>query len=182
MPMLEPDEETILVETTRHKDVFGNLFLTSRRLIFEHSSGIFSKGVYVTLDLPLEGVANVSVEGAFVKKLVVSAKKGFVSTFPVRLDFSVKEPAQWQNRIMSAVKTRMQGIEAQKKRERVQVVLDFTALKEYMVRGGLVLQTTKCPECGGPIKLPESGNQTKCEHCGNAILAQDIFEKIKSLI
>ena len=182
MPMLEPGEETIFVETTRHKDVFGNLFLTSTRLIFEHSSGIFSRGVYVTLNLPLEGVANVSVEGTFAKKLVVYVKKGFVSSFPVRLDFLVKEPAQWQNRIISALKARVQSIEAEKKRERVQVVLDFTALKEYMVRGGLVLQTMKCPECGGPIKLPESGNQAKCEHCGSAILAQDIFEKIKNLI
>jgi DNA-directed RNA polymerase subunit RPC12/RpoP len=40
----------------------------------------------------------------------------------------------------------------------------------------------KCPECGAPIKMPDSGNQTKCEHCGNTVLAQDIFDKIKSLI
>ncbi|MGA2309382.1 MAG: hypothetical protein ABSG57_07530 [Candidatus Bathyarchaeia archaeon] len=182
MPNLEHDEQTIFVETCRHKDVFGNLFLTSKRLIFEHESGIFTKRVYVTLDLPLEGVSSVSVEGMLGKKLVVYAKKGFVSDFPVRLDFSVKEPALWQGRITAAASAKIPSIEAEKRRERVQIVLDFSALKEYMAKGGLVLQTMKCPECGAPIKMPDSGNQTKCEHCGNTVLAQDIFDKIKSLI
>jgi DNA-directed RNA polymerase subunit RPC12/RpoP len=54
--------------------------------------------------------------------------------------------------------------------------------KEYMEKGGLVLQKTKCPECGAPITIPTSGNQTVCQHCGSTIMAQDIFEKIKSLI
>jgi hypothetical protein len=44
------------------------------------------------------------------------------------------------------------------------VVLDFSSLKEYMEKGGLVLQ------------------KTKCEYCGSTIYAQDIFEKVKSLI
>jgi ribosomal protein S27AE len=182
LPNLEHDEHTVLVETCRHKDVFGNLFLTNKRIIFEHQSGIFTKRVYVTLDLPLEAVSSISVEGILSKKLVVYAKKGFVSDFPVRLDFSVKEPEQWQGRIRAAVGAKMQSIEAEKRKERVQIVLDFGALKEYMIRGGLTLQAIKCPECGAPMKLPDSGNQTKCEHCGNTILAQDIFEKIKSLV
>jgi len=182
VPILEPSENTVLVETARHKDVFGNLYLTSKRLIFEHTTGIFSKRVYVTLDLLLEAVSNVSIEGTFPKKLVVYAKKGYISSFPVRLDFLVKEPKQWADKIASARQQRLESLDAEKKRERVQVVLDFTALKEYMAKGGLMLQTLKCPECGGPIRLPEAGSQTKCEHCGNMILAQDIFEKIRALI
>jgi hypothetical protein len=102
MPMLERDEKTILVETARHKETFGNLFLTNKRLIFEHTSGLFSKRVYVTLDLPLEGISNVSVEGMLQKKLVVYAKKGFISSFPVHLEFLVKDPIQWQNNMMSS--------------------------------------------------------------------------------
>jgi hypothetical protein len=182
LPALDPDEKTIAVETGRHNDVFGNLFLTNKRLIFEHASGIFSKRVYVTLDLPLEGLEHVSVEGRFTKRLAVYAKKGFVSSFPVRLDFFVEDPQQWQNRIAVASRTRIESIAIEKKKERVQIVLDFTALKDYMAKGGLVLQTIKCPECGAPLKLPESGVQTKCDHCGNTVLAQDLFEKIKSLI
>lgn len=182
MPNLERDEHTVFVETCRHKDVFGNLFLTNKRIIFEHQSGIFTKRVYVTLDLPLEGVSSVSVEGMLGKKLVVYAKKGFVSDFPVRLDFSVKEPEQWQGRLRATIEAKMQSIEAEKRRERVQIVLDFGSLKEYMIRGGLMLQVIKCPECGAPIKLPDSGNQIRCEHCGNTIFVQDIFEKIKNLV
>jgi hypothetical protein len=182
VPNLEHDEHKIIAETCRHKDVFGNLFLTNKRLIFEHESGIFTKRVYVTLDLPLDGVSSTSVEGILAKKLVVYAKKGFVSDFPVRLDFSIKNPEQWQSMINSASEALLATIAAEKGREHVQIVLDFSSLKEYMVKGGLMLQTMKCPECGSPIRLPESGNQTKCDHCGNTILAQDIFEKIRSLI
>ena len=50
-----------------------------------------------------------------------------------------------------------------------------------MERGGLILETVKCPECGAPVKLPEVGNYVVCEHCGNTIYAQDIFEKVKEL-
>jgi hypothetical protein len=182
LPILEPNEKTLLVETARHNSVFGNLFLTNKRIVFEHMSGVFSRQVYVTLDLPLEGVNNVLIQGTFGKRLVVATKPGFVSSFPVRLDFLVKDPALWQNQIMSAMRTKLEKIENEKTRERVQLVLDFSGLKDYMTKGGLVLQTMKCPECGAPLKLPESGNQTKCEHCGNTILAQDIFEKIKNLI
>lgn len=182
VPNLEHDERTVFVETCRHKDVFGNLFLTNKRLIFEHESGIFTKRVYVTLDLSLEGVSSVSIEGRLGKKLVVNAKKGFVSNFPVSLDFTVKDPVQWQSRIKSTSEARIESIGAQKRKERIQVVLDSGALKEYMARGGLLLQTMKCPECGGPIKMPDAGNQTRCEHCGNTILAQDIFDRIRSLI
>ena len=182
MPSLEQDEKTVFVETCRHKDVLGNLSLTSKRLIFEHESGRFTKRVYVTLDLPLEAVSSASSEGRLGKKLVVYAKKGFISDFPARLDFSVKEPSVWQDRITAATSARTNSIEMEKRRERVHKVLDFSALKEYMAKGGLVLQALKCPECGAPIKMPDSGNQTTCEHCGNTVVAQDIFDKIRSLI
>ena len=82
VPNLDPDERQVLVETCRHKDVFGNLFLTNKRLLFEHVSGIFTKRVYVTLDLRLEGVSSVSAEGTIGKKLVIYAKSGFVSGPP----------------------------------------------------------------------------------------------------
>jgi len=61
----ETDEKTILIETGRHNDVFGSLFLTNKRLILEHASGILLKEVHVTLDLRLEGVEHASVEGTF---------------------------------------------------------------------------------------------------------------------
>ncbi len=179
MPILSPDEKTIVVENARHKGVSGQLFLTNKRLIFEHVSGIMSKRAYVTLDLPLEGVHNVAIEGLTKKHLTVYAKKGFIGSFPAKLDFSVNGPNRWHEKIMFALATRLGSID---KRERLEALLDFGALKDFMTKGGLVLQTVKCPECGGPIRLPESGNQTTCIHCGNTILAQDILEEIKELI
>jgi hypothetical protein len=182
VPVLEHDEKTIATEDANHKGASGKLTLTNKRLVFEHASGILSKRNYTTLNLPLDGIENFSVEGAFMKKLAVYAKKGYVGSFPMRLEFSVREPNQWQYLVSSALNARIETIETERKRERVQIVLDFTALKEYMGRGGLALQTTRCPECGAPLRLPESGNQIQCQHCGNTLQAQDIFEKIKSLI
>jgi hypothetical protein len=52
----------------------------------------------------LEGVSSVSIEGMLRKKLVVNAKKGFVSDFPVSLDFTVKDPVHWRSRIENASK------------------------------------------------------------------------------
>jgi hypothetical protein len=146
VPNLDPDERQVLVETCRHKDVFGNLFLTNKRLIFEHQSGIFTKRVYVTLDLPLEGVSNVTTEGTIGKKLVVYAKSGFVSDFPVRLDFSVRDPKQWQSSIAS---TRARAKETIKEKEIIKE-------KEVIVKvrcpycHNLYDETSdKCPYCGG---------------------------------
>lgn len=84
--------------------------------------------------------------------------------------------------IMGLCQTRREELETQKRKERVQIVFDFSMLKEYMEKGGLILQKTKCPECNAPIPIPTSGNQIVCQHCGSTILAQDLFEKIKSLI
>lgn len=179
MPILSPDEKTILVEKAKHKGATGKLFLTDKRIIFEHTSGIISKRAYVTLDLPLEGVHNITVEGLAIKHLTVYAKKDFIGTFPTKLDFSVAGPNLWHEKMTFALRTRLGKID---NREKLAALLDFGALKDFMTKGGLLLQTVKCPECGAPIRLPQSGNNTTCTHCGNTILAQDVFEKIKSLI
>jgi DNA-directed RNA polymerase subunit RPC12/RpoP len=84
--------------------------------------------------------------------------------------------------IMNCCQKRKEELEDEKKKERVQIVIDFSMLKEYMEKGGLVLQKTKCPECNAPIPIPTTGNRVVCQHCGSTILAQDIFEKIKSII
>jgi len=184
LPTLEPDEHTVLSETTRYGGNVGTLFLTNKRLFFELTVGVFSKREHSTLNLSLEGISNVSIESAFFKgqKLVVEVKKGFISSFPTRLEFSVKDPSQWRDKITSSVKAKVEAMEAEKKKERVQIVLDFSGLKEYMKQGGLTLQQTKCPSCGAPIKLPEKGNQIVCEYCKSTVYAQDIFQKIKDLI
>lgn len=80
------------------------------------------------------------------------------------------------------VRRRLQEVEEEKRRERVQFVIDFSFLKKEMLKGGIVVQTVKCPSCGASIDLPTTGTSTKCQYCGSAVQAHDIFEKMKGLI
>jgi DNA-directed RNA polymerase subunit RPC12/RpoP len=69
-----------------------------------------------------------------------------------------------------------------KEKEFIQIVLDFSSLKDVMSKGGLVMTTYKCPNCNGMVNIPEAGKILMCQYCGTPIKPVDIFEKIKSLI
>lgn len=84
--------------------------------------------------------------------------------------------------IVKGIEERRKETESEKRKERGRVVLDFSSLKDYMERGGLVMQTFRCPNCSAPVEFPEKGKTTKCAHCGTKIYARDIFDKIKELI
>jgi hypothetical protein len=68
------------------------------------------------------------------------------------------------------------------KGKRVQVVLDFSSLKDVMAKGGIVMTAYKCPVCNGKLEIPEVGKVLICSYCGTPIKPVDIFEKIKDLI
>jgi len=59
---------------------------------------------------------------------------------------------------------------------------DFAWIRDYLDKGGLVLTTIKCPQCGANLDLPKEGNNTRCKYCGASIYAQDILEKFKGLL
>lgn len=61
------------------------------------------------------------------------------------------------------------------------VVLDFSSLRSLLEKGGIMLTTLRCPHCSAPITMPKDGTEILCDHCGNMIYAQDIFEKIQAL-
>ena len=69
-----------------------------------------------------------------------------------------------------------------KEKECIQIVLDFSSLKDEMSKGGLVMTTYKCPNCSGMIDIPEAGKVLVCKYCSTPIKPVDIFEKIKTLI
>lgn len=73
-------------------------------------------------------------------------------------------------------------LDENKSKTSVQIVLDFSSLKDEMTKGGIVMTTYKCPNCSALIDIPETGKFLVCSHCGTAIKPVDIFEKIKSLI
>ena len=67
-------------------------------------------------------------------------------------------------------------------KEKVQIILDFSALKDVMSKGGIVMTSYKCPECNAKLDIPEAGKVLICKYCGTPIKPVDIFEKIKLLI
>jgi ribosomal protein S27AE len=158
----------------------GFLILTNQRLLFLEEHGVFGKSYHQVLAVPLMKVAGISM-GGMLSPFVSIADDAQTHVFHLS-GVGKNEFESFRQLIAERCRRRKEEIEAERKKERVQVVLDFSALKDYMEKGGLTLQTTKCPECGGPVKLPTSGNQVKCEHCGSTVYAQDIFEKVKSLI
>jgi hypothetical protein len=158
----------------------GILALTNQKLMFLEAHGVFSKSYHQTLTIPLAKLGGISVGGTLIPFVSIADD---MQNYVFHIDGIGKEefPA-FRQQIMECCQKRREALEAEKRKERVQIVIDFSMLKEYMEKGGLVLQKTKCPECNAPIPIPTTGNQVICQHCGSLILAQDIFEKIKSLI
>jgi len=72
-------------------------------------------------------------------------------------------------------------VEELRRRERP-VIVDFSALRDILERGGISTFVPKCPNCGAPIQLPESGESVKCPYCGATIYAKDVLERLKELL
>lgn len=178
----EIEKQVVVQGTSRTRKIpkRGVLVLTNQRLLFLEEHGIFGKSYHQIIAISLTKIQGISMGGTF-RPFVSIADEAQPHVF--HLDGVGKDQFDpFRSLITKHAQRRIEEIEAEKKKERVQVVIDFSTLKEYMDKGGLVLQKTKCPECGAPIPIPASGNQIVCQHCGSTILAQDIFEKIKSLI
>lgn len=106
MPIIKPGEEVLAGENTKFYDTCGYLTLTSRRLIFEYKPRRRDKRMLTSVDIGLEGVSDVFVEGGVRKKLVVIAKAGsFGKDVTGRLEFSVRDPYGWQKRLVEVRKS-----------------------------------------------------------------------------
>jgi len=162
--------------TQAKKRLKGYLVLTNQKIVFLQEHGLFGKSYHQTLSIPLENIQGISQGGSVSKFISITDREGTsVFHLPVKFD-------TFRNLIMNTKAQRKQELEKLRRKERVHIVLDFSSVKEYMDKGGLKLQSVRCPECNAPVKLPDSGNQFECEHCGNMVYAHDIFEKIKALI
>jgi len=154
----------------------GVLALSTQRLIWFKQRGTFGKSYHKTMEIPLEEITGISGSGRILKNVIVSDREGEY-LFRLKTDLET-----FQESVNKALKNRKQALEEIKKKERVHVMIDFSSLSKYMKDGGLSLTTIKCPECDAPLKLPKDGTEIVCKFCNNTILAQDIFQKIKSLI
>lgn len=169
--------------TTVKRRKNGILVLTSRKLVWIEERGIFGKSYHPLATIPLENLKGISMGGAVLKYVSISdAQSEYIfhlSSPPIVNEIGL---SSFKAIVFVQAKARKQELETEKKRERIHVLLDFSFLRSYMAKGGLTLQTFKCPDCGAPVKLPESGKQTECKHCGSTVYAQDIFEKVKALV
>jgi hypothetical protein len=158
----------------------GVLVLTNQKLVFLEEHGIFGKSYHPVMAIQLGKLGGVTMGGTFMPFISIADENG-PNTF--HLDGVGKnEFEQFRKYIADWCSYRKRELETERRKDKIQLVIDFSSLKQYMANGGLVLQKTKCPECSAPLVLPEAGNQMLCQHCGSVVMAQDIFEKIKSLI
>ena len=106
MPILKPGEEVLAGENTKFYNTQGYLSLTNRRLIFEYKPHRFEERSYTSVDMELEGISDVFVEGSMRKKLIIIARTGsFGKDVSGRLEFSVRDPYSWQRRLVEIRKS-----------------------------------------------------------------------------
>ena len=184
--------QPILGQTSGYTTVQNNgqLFLTSERLVWIQD-GIFN------FEIPLEDltsfVAASTYQGSSEACLVVrSSRRNIEAWLKLWLWFGQKNNIEVardnraftkvQGRIFDQQRKKRERLQREKQREHVQVVLDFSSIRETLSKGGIVMSTFKCPQCAGALELPETGKQTTCKYCGASIKPIDIFDKIKSIV
>lgn len=158
----------------------GILVMTTQRLVWVDQRGLFQKSYHPEVSVGLEDVKGISL-GGWLRKYVTIASNETSDDF--RLDFvGEREFPEFKQNVMSQSALRKSSISEQKQKERINVTIDFSFLKQYMERGGTILRTVKCTNCGAPMQLPEAGNKIVCPHCGTTHYSEDIFDKVKQLI
>jgi len=159
----------------------GYLTLTTQRMVFVKERGVFGKSYHIDMSFPLDNLGGLSMGGLMMKYVSISDSNG-EHVFHVRGVGNETEFATFRALVQDQNAKRQKEVEDLKRRDRIQITLDFNILRDYMSKGGLSVQVVKCPQCGAPISLPTQGSQTVCAHCGSTIFAQDIMEKVKQLI
>lgn len=165
MPMIPPTRD-------------GAIALTTTRLLWIQRLG---KSFRVFLDFPLEKVKGITVDYGRLHKTVSIVDEQTTYTFALR-NVDEYDAECFRRIVYSMIADRKEEFRKEEKKAKVSIVMDFSSLKEYMNTGGLVLRTFKCPSCGASIGLPEGGETVKCSYCSTMVKAEDIFEKIQSLI
>ena len=163
----------------------GLLVFTNDNMIFMQQEGRGSTYAQA-LRFPIESICGLVSGGTLIKHIrftvgVIGASQqhefiNFISTYGQKEIFEVRVE------IDKFLKEARENKKIQKEKTNVQVVVDFSSLKDVMARGGIVMTAYKCPNCNGMVDLPEAGKVLICKYCGTPIKPVDIFEKIKLLM
>lgn len=175
----------------------GYLILTDRRAVFvhhkEYTTGMFEKKVHHDFHFKMscgyDSIVASRVSNGYLSIDINNQGQHKTQNFH---DITEINPNLLPDRkllnneakeiVLALIQERLQAIEEEKKRSRVSLNLDFSFLKDAMIKGGVIVQNIKCPSCGASVVLPSSGNSLRCEYCKSTIYAQDVFEKMKGLI
>jgi DNA-directed RNA polymerase subunit RPC12/RpoP len=165
----------------------GILVLTNQRLIWleRRQTGFWKPTVSFlpVFEIPLQDIKGISGGTGDSSKWQIPVKVSLVDAHSENVfDLQYAFLEVLKSAVENAIEMRKKEMDADRKKDRLHVMLDFSFLKTYLEKGGMTMQVLKCPECGAKIEFPKSGAETKCSHCGNTIYAQDIFEKVKNLL
>jgi DNA-directed RNA polymerase subunit RPC12/RpoP len=156
----------------------GLLILTNQRVIYlkyDREVGRYN----LEQSIPLESIKGINGSGAFWSQNVYiytnENKYTFERIYPKEGVVKNKMPRDdFKDMVLEQIKAKTQ--------EKMPLFIDFSFLKTYIEKGGMILTALKCPQCNAPIEMPKDGTETVCSYCGSTIYAQDIFEKIKKLL
>lgn len=158
----------------------GVLVLTSRKVVFLEERGLFNKSYHLDLGIQLESIEGISMGGLLMKYVSIGGTMGENKFHLEGIDDKVF--GTFKQVVLSQIEQRKEELEKEKANDSVELILDFSLLRDYMTKGGISVQAVKCPECKAPLALPENGNVVKCSFCGSTIYASDIMDRVKQLI
>ncbi len=150
MVSLSPDEHILLTDEAKYHGTKGKLFLTNKKVTFEYKKrGVFFKGEYFAVILPLERILETSIVGIGpFKKLCINTVRDQTSFGISRYEFSVKYPETWKAKI-EVTKTTPTIIP---QREVKEIIKEIVKIKcpycDMLVENTL----SKCPNCGTLIR------------------------------
>jgi len=155
----------------------GILLLTDDRLVFEFEGQVSARELTAVEGVTVE--KNLLYNRRFSDALKITwgptSKEVFV-IHNTRSKYSTEAVASTTLELRRRMTVREQASHS------TQIVMDFSWMRDYLSRGGLVITTVKCPQCGGNVDLPEIGKATKCKYCGSTLYAQDLFARLKELV
>lgn len=120
--VLKEEKTSVEIETSTGEKISkqkGDLFLTNQRLVFEAvGGGLLSKKRVTVIDCGLNEIRNVTIEGFLGKKLVLelpvrvnpefqaisASAAAFRDSIECRAKFGVKNPSEWQESIVRAIR------------------------------------------------------------------------------
>ena len=176
----------------------GLLVLTDQKLIWLNDLPSAGESQYsIGFQIPLEKVNNISSGVRPVSHIAITDDKGlhvvglfsqkgptssFEGSLHHRTYMTENELGTFQETVMKYRAERKFAVLEHQKKERVQVIVDFSFLKDYMEKGGIVVQKISCANCGASMHLPDKGNTVDCPYCRTTHRVQDVFERVRQLI